>query len=179
MDDAIDYDIQPGAYTAIFTDGADADLVGIAARRTGLVLKDTFLVVEPDRTSLVLLFKQPSGKTVAEDAEVGVAMLHIDACRVGDYRNPMAFEGYERTSQVGNWGMRASKARVGEASAEPPPPDGRWPPNVALIEGPFARKLDEVRRRGNPDSAARFYPRFRDIDELKAWFEKLLTGHVV
>ena len=195
MDDSIDYatiaervvsalDTSPasgdqmnrGAYVAIFAEGPDADHVSMAARNRGLVLKDTILVGEASTTSFILLFKTPSARTAVEDAQVGVGVLNIDASRVGHYQNPMAFEGYERTSQVGNWGMRASKSRLGEPSAEQSHPNGRWPPNVVVIEGPLARQLDEVHGSGDTGSASKFYPRFASMRELKAWIEKLLTG---
>ena len=109
---------QPGAYVAVFVEGVDADLVSFDARRSGLVLRDTILAVAGERVSFILLFKRPSGRAVADDAEVGVGVLNISVNRVGEYRNPNAFEGYERVSQVGRWGMRASKSRPSELSAD-------------------------------------------------------------
>lgn len=182
----------PGAYLAVFTEGLDADLVSIEARRMGLQLRDTFLVVGPERIGFVLLLRRPSGRTILEDAELGRGLLNVNACRVGDYTNPNAFEGYERTSQVGNWGMKASRGRQGEASADRRyaesggtdfaltpgvrggDPNGRWPGNVALIEGALARHLDEAR--GDAGAVSMFYARFASMDELKAWIEKLLAA---
>jgi len=189
VDDVNDYapgdQIPPGAYVAIFTDGPDADVASIRARRLGWVLRDTLLVVEGDKTSFVLLFKRPSDRTIAEDALLGVGVMNVAACRVGRYKNPNAFEGYERTSQVGNWGMRASKSRVGEPSADRRYAEsggtnfalkpgvrggdlaGRWPPNVLLVEGRLSKGLDQ--------SIRNIYPGFESLQEARAWIEMHLS----
>lgn len=170
MDDVADCapgdETPPGAYMAVFTEGLDADLASIAARRMGLVLRDTILVVGPERVSFVLFFKRASGRTVAGDAEVGVGGLNISACRVGTYVNPNGFEGYERRDASSGWGMKASKNGAGEVNAEQQPV-GRWPPNVLLVEGPLVRRLDE--------EARRFFPLFASLDEAHAWVARLLT----
>ena len=155
--------MRPGAYFAVFAQGVDADLVSLRARRLGLVLRDTVLVIQEDRVSFVLLFRSPSGRTVLEDAQLGLGALNVRACRVGTYVNPRAFDGYERTSRA-VWRMQPPHAasRTGELSADRRymeaggtdfalkpgirggDPSGRWPPNVLLVDGPLARQLDEV-----------------------------------
>lgn len=178
-------DMRPGAYVAIFTDGLDADLMSIRARRQGWLLRDTLLVIGPERISFVLVLKRPSDRTIAEDALLGGGGMHIAACRVGEYKNPNAFEGYVRTSSTGNWGMRASKNRLGEPSAarryadrggtnfalQPGvrggDPIGRWPPNVLLVDGPLSKGLDQRIRN--------IYPRFESLQEARAWIERLLS----
>lgn len=116
----------PGTHETVLGGVSDA----LAARRRGLELRDTVLVMGPgERVQTAFLFRVPLDGTVAHNVMThGSGALHIEACRVatGDNLNGGAYCGT---------GERDTLFGIGRADREFSQPVGRWPPNLLLIHG--------------------------------------------
>lgn len=121
--------ILPGTHVVLLS---KRPLDGIKGRHLGLELRDTLLVLRPDRPSFAFLFRKPLEGTVAENVlRYGTSGLHIDACRVG--------VGEAATGRLNKPGKNGWKNASGESNiqaiqlAQGLKSLGRWPPNLVLI----------------------------------------------
>lgn len=137
-------ELLPGAHAIVV---ADDYSVGIGARKLGLELRDTLLVLSPKGSRFAFLLRKPCSEgTVAENVLLhGTGALNIDRCRVstteslsggaysGDYR--------EKTTEWQNAdrsGGKGSGFRQGVGEYEPP--TGRWPSNLVFVHGEGCRQ---------------------------------------
>jgi len=150
----------PGEHFVVIGREGDA----IEARRAGLHLRDTLLILLPGpRTIFAYLFRQPLEGTVAENVlRYGTGGLNIDGCRVGCDFNPSILrrETSRRTGTVPIPGSKAAEAtargRIERRGlpetykAEHPGENlGRWPTNLLLVHGPGCVNQGEKRIPGH------------------------------
>ena len=126
----------PGSHEAVVGTVSDA----LAARRRGLQLRDTILVMGPGaRVQTAFLFRQPLDGTVARNMlHHGTGALNIDACRVAwgsdkpsqNYWNRMGAGGTDRFA-----GQFTTAQKRAYADGRIPVPSGRWPADLVLVHG--------------------------------------------
>ncbi len=116
--------VKPGESIAVFTGDETKTL---DARRSGLELRDTILVVGPASVRFVFLFRcPPQGE---------ISGLNIDACRVpADLREFYSATGKPRSGMGHARGFGMGDGYGGDR-ANPPHPAGRWPTNLVFIHG--------------------------------------------
>jgi hypothetical protein len=203
--------VQTGSFIVVFCEGGLAADVSISCRKQGWSLRDTLLLIGPETVSFVLLYKIPG-----DGHERGIGSLDIDGCRVGttggtqrSHQEPYPNGDRTKWARSGHSVVprteRGGSKEVWRMPGNSPSPNsaaGRWPPNVLVLDGPLAEKLDNIHRSSNPmahcvsktqggynggfqkghqtfgygdeGSVSRFYPRFKDESQARAWVEKLL-----
>ena len=139
--DEIASGLHPGAYVAAL----DASwLPPLEARRAGLSLRDTLLVVAPEGNYQGYLFRKPlaAATILGQVAATGTGALNIDGCRV---------EGQVDTP--GSVRPIRGFFREGLSSDLAPPPaphsGGRWPSNLLLVHQPGCRRDGTRQVRGS------------------------------
>jgi hypothetical protein len=134
----------PGTHVIVIGQAEDA----IAARKQGLQLRDTVLILLPGpKEVFAFLFRQPLEGTVAQNVlNHGVGGLWIDGCRISTTEglNGGAYSAGGRAApmpgddRVGSsLGMYEPKRKAQEYKQ----PSGRWPTNLLLVHGPNCRPL--------------------------------------
>lgn len=114
----------PGQHVVLLSKDAGQ---GIEARKLGLTLRDTLMVLTGEAPEFAFLFRKPLEGTVLDNTlKYGVGGLNIDACRIsGKAKKPTSIRSYRRFDD------KADKPEL----IEPPDPHpgGRWPTNLVLI----------------------------------------------
>lgn len=105
---------------------------GLQARRVGLELRDTLLVLRPGLPDFAFLFRRPPEGTVAENVlRFGCGGLNVDACRVGTAAGIPSVHATRAADEsrmtYGN-GLRRAGSVVDWS-----PGAGRWPSNLVLV----------------------------------------------
>jgi len=132
-------ELLPGAHVILVVDDYG---VGVKARKLGLELRDTLLVLSSKGSRFAFLFRKPcSEATVAENIlRHGTGALNIDACRVStsDSLNGGAYSGEyrEKTTEWQNADRTDGKGSgFRQGVGEYRQPAGRWPSNLVLVHG--------------------------------------------
>lgn len=123
---------------------AGAANVGLAARRGGVEVRDSLLVIGPTGVTFRWLVREPLDGTVIETvARHGAGGLNIDACRVATTDNlnggAYAAGGTDRSDGYEVWRYK----RLGGAG-EFVQPSGRWPSNTVLVHREGCREGDDT-----------------------------------
>jgi hypothetical protein len=132
----------PGEHLIVIGREADA----IEARRAGLHLRDTLLILLPGVTTLfAYLFRQRLEGTVAENVlRYGCGGLNIDGCRVTT--SAQDAEALAMCTTPGSGRMYASSPPIGtftrsSSSGALDTTKGRWPTNLLLVHGPSCSEV--------------------------------------
>ncbi len=141
--------LKPGAYVVLLSDSADA---GIVARRAGMHVRDTLLVMHPGpRTSFAHLLRAPLAEksTVEQVLATGTGAIHIKACRVQTEERIQASAG-----PVGGYHGSPSSYEKGTGVLLRDAGYGRWPTNLVLVHGAACRSIGSKKipgHRGYPN----------------------------
>lgn len=124
-------DILPGGFI-VFLNADPSD--SIRARMSGLQLKDTLLVLGPEKVTMALLFRRPLEGILLENIlQHGTGALHIDATRVrADLSEFFSATGKPRSGMGHAKGYGMGDGYGGE-NANPPNAAGRWPTNTVFV----------------------------------------------
>jgi hypothetical protein len=139
-------DLLPGAYVVLLTTTNEA---GVRARRAGMHLRDTLLVVRPGpQTSFAFLLRKPLAEksTIDQVLATATAALNIAPCRVAtteDLNGGAYAAGGRAQSLTGDQrkgrslGMFEPERSAGVFKQ----PIGRWPTNLVLVHGPACQSV--------------------------------------
>ena len=159
----------PGAHTIVLGGCSDA----LAARRRGLQLRDTILVMGPGGlVRLAVLLRAPLDGNVAHNVMVhGKGALDIEACRIATTDN-LGGGAYCGT------GDRNTVFGIGNSGREFRPPSGRWPTNMIIAHGSGCHRAGDTWECSlecpMPGSVSRFYPQFGTDVEMLDWLVRLV-----
>lgn len=125
-------DIRPGGFVILVTQDEE---LALAARISGLQLKDTLLILGPGRrSSFGFLFRAPMVGTLVENIRAnGNGAMNINACRTkADLSEFFSATGKPRSGMGHAHGYGMGDGYGGD-KANPPNKGGRWPTNMVLI----------------------------------------------
>jgi hypothetical protein len=141
--------LRPGAHVALLTDNVGDSIIG---RRAGLELRDTILLLWPQKASFAFLFRKLFDEGTLDNlTSEHAGALNIAACRTqwkSEQERLDALPGSmpQASDSIGTFQTRD---RSSENPEDAQNRGGRWPPNVLLIHGPTCRLLGETRVEGH------------------------------
>lgn len=129
----------PGAYLVLITDD---ELLSLEARIAGLHLRDTLLILGPEKRSRYgFMFRAPTPLTIAEQVlATGTGGMNIEACRILGAKGDGHWSGDDGSDSTSKPGFDGGFTKGGAKSHS-----GRWPTNVIFIHAEGCARVGDLK----------------------------------
>jgi len=165
-----------GSHIAVFSHDPDIAAIG---RLLGFEFRDTILVLHPGpRTSFIFLFRAPVAGSVAEQVlQTGTGGLHIGASRIGGLRWPTNLVLVHSQTCGTVCASECPAVTLDRQSGERPAGGAITTSNQGPAAGSYhggGSGASAWSGYGDAGGASRFYPSFKDVEELASWVARLI-----